>query len=162
MSQASTAVDAVDVDLFPLFLLCQMASLYLFFSISAPGIAPPLPFPKKCLHLAECGIADLWVLIIIILDKQPLPAQGADLPGWAPLPGGGVSGAGLGIPPGNLPWDRGAMYLCCVKHPMSTGDRKNQRETDLDPWVLQNECLAAEGILILTVSLGWMCLHGGA
>lgn len=73
-----------------------------------------------------------------------------------------MSGAGLGIPPGNLPWDRGAMYLCCVKHHMSTGDRKNQRETDLDPWVLQNECLAAEGILILTVSLGWMCLHGGA
>lgn len=96
LSQASTAVDAVDVELFPLFLLCQVASLYLscrcsednlFFCISAPAIAPSLPFPKKFHHLAECGIADLQFLIIMILEKQPLPVQVAGLPHWDPLPG---------------------------------------------------------------------------
>lgn len=96
LSQTSTAVDAVDVELLPLFLLCRVASLYLscyfsednlFFCISAPGIAPSLPLPKKCLHLAECGISDLQFLIIMILEKQPLPAQVADLPRWDPLQG---------------------------------------------------------------------------
>lgn len=36
------------------------------------------------------------------------------------------------------------------------------KESHLDPLVVQNECLAAEGILILTVSLRWICFHGGA
>lgn len=39
---------------------------------------------------------------------------------------------------------------------MSAGERKNQRESHLDPWALQNECSAAEGILILRVSLRWV------
>lgn len=78
LSKASIAVDAVDVELLLLFLRCQMAALChssrhlddnTLFSISAPGIAPSLPFPRKRLQLAECGIEDLWCLIIIILEK---------------------------------------------------------------------------------------------
>lgn len=125
LSQATTAVYAVDVELFPLFLLCQRASICLsshysegnlfFFSVPAPGIAPSLPFPKNCLHLAECGIADVGFFILVILEEQPLPAQGAALPRWAPFRGG-VRGAGL-------PWDPGATCLFCVKRHMCAGER---------------------------------------
>lgn len=56
LSQATTAVYAVDVELFPLFLLCQRASICLsshysegnlFFSVSLPQELPHLsPFLK--------------------------------------------------------------------------------------------------------------------
>lgn len=86
-----------------------------------------------------------------------------------------MSGAGLGIPPAwaaaggqvchgiEVPcvYSVSNVYSCLLIH-MFTGERKNQRESHLDPLVLQNECLAAEGILILTVSLRWICFHGGA
>lgn len=104
LRQPSTAVDAADVELFPLFLLCQLASLYLsshcsgdnFFSVSLPQELPYLsPFPKS-LHLAEYGITDLRFVMIVILAEQPLPAQGADLAHWAPLQEG--VGQGWALP----------------------------------------------------------------
>lgn len=121
-----------------------MASLYLsrhcledniFFSISAPGIALSLPFPKS-LHLAECGVADLRFLIIMIPEKQPLPAQGADVAPWAALQGWAFHQPGQLL--AGLPWDTGVYCghgLFCVKCHMSAGERKNQRVSHLDPLV---------------------------
>jgi len=68
LSEACAAVDAVDVELFLLFLQCQVAALghssccsedNLLFSVSSPGTAPALPSPRKYLHLAECGMEAL-------------------------------------------------------------------------------------------------------
>lgn len=90
MKGLSKASPAVDVELFLLFLLCQMAALChssrssednLLFSISAPGIAPSLPFPRKYLHLAERGVEALQILITTVLKKAaPVCKRNASAP----------------------------------------------------------------------------------
>lgn len=90
MKGLSKASPAVDVELFLLFLRCQMAALChssrssednLLFSISAPGNAPSPPFPRKYLHLAERGVEDLQTLITTILEKAaPVCKRNASAP----------------------------------------------------------------------------------
>lgn len=145
MKGLSKASPAVDVELFLLFLRCQMAALChsscssednLLFSISAPGIAPSLPFPRRCLHLAEHGIKDLQILISTILEKAaPACKRNASAPLGSFAKGrvsrsSAVVGCWQGIAAQRLPscrWGsvcrRGAMGCFCVECHMPITER---------------------------------------
>lgn len=130
---------------------------YVFFSISALGTALSLPFPKKS---PSCR---MWYCRFTVCnDCDPRRAAPACTRSRSGTLGSlaGMSGAGLGIPPAwaGLPWDTGVHPchgLFCVKCHMSAGERKNQRESRLDPLALQNECYQLKEFQFVE------CLWGG-
>lgn len=158
-----------------LYLSCRCSEDNLFFLYFCPSNCPISPLSQKV--SPPCRMWHCRFTVFNHYDPwKAAPACASSRSATlGSLARGGVSGAGLGIPPAwaaagrqvchgiEVPYVYSVsnVYSCLLIH-MFTGERKNWRKSHLDPLVLQNECLAAEGILILTMSLRWVCLHGGA
>lgn len=158
LSQASSAVYAVDVELFPLFLLCQMASFCLSNHCSEDNIFFQYACPRNCpissLSQKVSPSCRMWYCRFRVFNHCD-PWQGAGLPRWAPFRGG-VRGAGLGVqqPGQGCHGFRCHVFILCQKAGERRGPMQILWECTMDP-------LAAAGALILTGALSWRCLQVG-